>query len=48
MFKFEVLNELTLKATSLDGQGCIHSKAGAKQEQIYLSIRVILTALVKI
>lgn len=29
MFKFEVLNELTLKATSIDGQGCIHSKAGA-------------------
>lgn len=29
MLKFETLNELSLKVTSLDGQGCIHSKAGA-------------------
>lgn len=29
MFKFETLNELSLKVTSLDGRGCVHSKAGA-------------------
>lgn len=29
MFVFETLNELTLKVTSLDGQGSVHSKAGA-------------------
>lgn len=29
MFEFEVIDELMLKATSLDGRGCIYTKAGA-------------------